>query len=236
MTKRDTHLLEALTKASTTRAQLFHRGVSVAKVDLLITEIAQTFNRIISGVIEETPKYKVELSRQAILAEIGTELQGTWANLIGQGAARAVEEIFAEHIKKMALGEHPRKGLFELKNGWTIEFGSEPDVSFKDSEGVKQIAIEIKGSLDTAGAQTRYGEAKKSFGKQITENPRCHTVYLASCFTDAVIKQIEADGQVRDWFNLTSILGDPDDRDRFLQRLFHIVQTPPRVRRRRRQS
>jgi len=297
MAKRDAHLLEALTKAYTTRAQLFHRGVSVAKVDLLITEIdsigttslawnldalgisrkafnrlrktgglphqvfahpdvisvrphliayyrnivtiskkgigqilfpsaayesgkrqtmpteqavqiAQTFNRIISGVIEETPQYKVELSRQAILAEIGTELQGTWANLIGQGAARAVEEIFAEHIKKMALGEHPRKGLFKLKNGWTIEFGSEPDVSFRDSEGIKQIAIEIKGSLDTAGAQTRYGEAKKSFGKQISENPRCHTVYLASCFTDAVIKQIEADGQVRDWFNLTSILGD----------------------------
>ena len=38
---------------------------------------------------------KVELSRQAIFAEIGTELQGTWANLVGQGAAKAVEDLLA---------------------------------------------------------------------------------------------------------------------------------------------
>jgi len=321
MPKRDAHLLEALTKAYTARAKLFHQGVSVARVDLLIAEIdsidgaslrwkldalgitrkafrrvkkaggtphqvfahpdvisvrphlvayyrnivtiskkgitqilfpsgafetrrklqmsdeqalqmSQTFNRIISGVIDEMPEYKVGLSRQAILAEIGTELQGTWANLIGQGAARAVEEIFASYIQTNRLGQHPRQRLFELKNGWTIEFGSEPDVAFKDSDDIKQIAIEIKGSLDTAGAQTRYGEAKKSFGKQISENPRCYTIYLAACFTDAVIKQIEADGQVRDWFNLTSILADQEDRTRFLERLFHIVRTPAKRRRR----
>jgi len=99
-------------------------------------------------------------------------------------------------------------------------------VAFFDAAGVKQIAIEIKGSLDTAGAQTRYGEAKKSFAKQLQENPRCHTVYLASCFTDAVIRQIRSDGQVREWFNLTSILYDEEERRRFLQRVFHIVSTP----------
>jgi hypothetical protein len=320
MPKRDAHLIEALTKAYTTRALIFHRGVSLAKVDLLIAEIddidsaslswtladlaisrkafnrvqkagglphqvfahpsvislrphliayyrnivtiskkgigqilfpseayeagkkrsispdqavqiCRTFNRIISGVIEEIPKYKVQLSRQAILAEIGTELQGTWANLIGQGAAKVVEDIFAEYIQKNALGEHPRKGFFALRNGWTIVFGSEPDVAFMDAEGLKQIAIEIKGSLDTAGAQTRYGEAKKSFAKQIKENPRCHTIYLASCFTDAVIEQIKSDGEVRDWINLTSVIGDQDERQQFLERLFHVVHTPIKHRR-----
>lgn len=89
-----------------------------------------------------------------------------------------------------------------------------------------QIAIEIKGSLDKAGAQTRYGEAKKSFGKALSENPRCFTVYLASCFTDAVVAQIRADGQVRRWFNLTSILYDDAERIRFLSTLFHVVDTP----------
>lgn len=321
MSKRDANLIEALTKAYTTRALIFHRGVSLAKVDLLVAEIdsippaslkwrlellgisrqafnrvkradglphqvfahpsvitarphliayyrnivtiskkgigqilfpseayeagrkrimpadqalqiCRTFNRIISGVIEEIPKYKVQLSRQALLAEIGTELQGTWANLIGQGAAKAVEEILESYIQANALGEHPSKGYFTLKNGWTIEFGSEPDVAFKDPEGVKQIAIEIKGSLDTAGAQTRYGEAKKSFAKQIKDNPRCHTIYLASCFTDAVIQQIRADAEVRDWVNLTSVLGDQDERRQFLERLFHIVQMPAKRRRR----
>ncbi len=97
-----------------------------------------------------------------------------------------------------------------------------------DANKVIRIAIEIKGSLDVAGAQTRYGEAKKTFAKQLALNPRCHTIYLASCFTDAVIRQIKADGHVRDWFNLTSILYDAAERKHFLQQLFYIVSTPTR--------
>lgn len=189
-------------------------------------KVCEALNRILSGVIEEFPDYTVELSRQAILAEIGTELQGTWANTIGQGAAKAVERLLREYIEEKRIGKRTDGRKFELKNGWRIVFGSEPDAAFFDSAGVKQIAIEIKGSLDVAGAQTRYGEAKKSFAKQLAENPRCHTVYLASCFTDAVIQQIKQDGQVREWFNLTSILYDPSERKRFLSRIFHIVNMP----------
>ena len=126
------------------------------------------------------------------------------------------------------IGDQQSRGNYRLKNGWSIVFASEPDVAFRNAEGSIQMAIEIKGSLDVAGAQTRYGEAKKSFAKQIDENRRCYTVYLASCFTDAVIEQIKKDGQVRDWFNLTSILYDPEEQDRFLKRLFHIVSIPSR--------
>jgi hypothetical protein len=189
-------------------------------------KICQTFNRILSAVIEELPDYSVSLSRQAFLAEIGTELQGSWANTIGQGAARAVRGILCEYIREKSSGSCPEAGDLILNNGWRIAFANEPDVAFFDASGTKQIAIEIKGSLDVAGAQTRYGEAKKSFAKQLAENPRCHTVYLASCFTDAVIEQIKKDGQVREWFNLTSILYDFSERKRFLGRIFHVVRTP----------
>lgn len=188
--------------------------------------LCQTLNRIVSGVIDDMPAYTVALSRQAILAEIGTEIQGAWANTVGRGAARAVEKLFADHIENQNLGKPLSKGRYELKNGWRIEIGSEPDVAFYDAHGMKQIAIEIKGSLDVAGAQTRYGEAKKSFAKQLAQNPRCYTVYLASCYTDAVIKQIKSDGQVRDRFNLTSILDDDPQRDIFLRKIFHVVNTP----------
>jgi len=188
--------------------------------------LCRAVNTIISGVIDSMPEYEIALSRKAIYAEIGTELQGTWNNFIGQGASKAVERVIADHIDANDLGAPNGKRTYKLNNGWSIVFAPEPDVAFFDSEGVKQIAIEIKGSLDVAGAQTRYGEAKKSFQKQISENPRCHTVYLASCFTDAVLEQIQADGQVREWFNLTSILYDDEERAHFLQRLFHIVNTP----------
>ncbi len=193
--------------------------------DLAVT-LCRTLNQILSGVIDETPGYDVQLSRQAVLAEIGTELQGAWANTVGQGAAREVERMFAGYLDEHEWGRDDGAHTYTLRNGWRIVFSNEPDVAFFDAAGVKQIAIEIKGSLDTAGAQTRYGEAKKSFAKQLQENPRCHTVYLASCFTDAVIRQIRSDGQVREWFNLTSILYDEEERRRFLQRVFHIVSTP----------
>src|SRR3989304_2267233 len=189
-------------------------------------ELCVTLNRIISDVINEFDGYSVDLSRQVILAEIGTQLQGTWANQIGRGAAKAVEELLNEYVQLRNLGEQVRSGHFILGNGWTIAFASEPDIAFIDAQERTQIVVEIKGSLDKAGAQSRYGEAKKTFAKAIADNPRCFTVYLASCFTSSVIDQITADGQVRAWFNLTSILYDEGERDRFLESLFHVVNTP----------
>jgi hypothetical protein len=204
----------------------FESGKSRIPTDDQCQRICQTFNRILSGLIEDIPSYSVHLSRQSILAEIGAGLQGTWANAVGQGAAKAVENLLEEYLKDQELGERAAKGRFQLANGWQIHFGSEPDVSFVDPHGAQRIAIEIKGSLDVAGAQTRYGEAKKTFGKALADNPRCHTIYLASCFTDSVIEQIKIDGQVRDWFNLTSILYDDHEKQTFLETLFHVVNSP----------
>jgi hypothetical protein len=177
-------------------------------------------------VIDGTSRYEVAVSRKAILAEIGAQLQGRWVNLIGQGAARAVQKMIVGYVHKQELGRAAGPNQINLNNGWKVLFGPEPDVAFLDADGVKRIAVEIKGSLDVAGAQTRYGEALKSLRKQLAENPRCQTIYLASCFTDAVIDQIWADGQVREWYNLTGILADDREGDRFLRRLFHTVMTP----------
>jgi hypothetical protein len=311
----DKHLLDALTRAYTARARLFHESVQASGIDLLIAEIdgigdqelswnpaelgisksalgkvresgakphatfahpdvlaarphlvayyrnlatisskgigqilfptgryesrrtkqmppgdaarlCRVLNKILSGVIDAAAHYSPEVSRDAILAEIGAQLQGTWVNRVGQGASREVEEVLRRHIEVKGLGRRAPRRRYQLNNGWQIAFASEPDVAFCDAKQIKRIAIEIKGSLDVAGAQTRYGEALKSFRKQLADNPRCHTIYLASCFTDAVIAQIKADGQVRDWYNLTSILSDEKEREHFLRRLFHIVKTP----------
>jgi hypothetical protein len=183
-------------------------------------------NRIISGVVECMPDYSVRVSRDAILAEIGAQLQGTWANYVGKRAGKQVQKIIEDHVTAKALGTRALRARCPLKNGWTVVFAAEPDVAFLDPKGVKRIVIEVKGSLDRAGAQTRYGEALKSFRKQLQQNPRCHTIYLASCFTSAVIDQIRTDGQVRAWYNLTSILADPKEREHFLSQLFHIVNAP----------
>ncbi len=56
-------------------------------------------------------------------------------------------------------------------------------------------------------------------------NAQCETIYLASCFTKAVVEQIEADAQVRNRFNLIDIMEDDAKRKEFLDELFvHLIR------------
>jgi hypothetical protein len=83
------------------------------------------------------------------------------------------------------------------------------------------LDIEIKGSMDKAGAQTRLGEAKKSFAKAKSEDAHCLTIYLASCFTEAVLSQLKTDREIDMHFNLIDILSDEKKKQKFLKELFH---------------
>ncbi len=204
----------------------FERTTPAAMPADTAMSLARTLNSILSRLIEAEPAFELTHGRDVVFAEIRTEVQGTWANIVGKGAAKAVEGILVHYVEQHSRGQYHGHGRFTLNNGWQIIFGSEPDIQFLDAGGVERIAVEIKGSLDRAGAQTRYGEAKKSFAKALAKNPRCHTVYLASCFTESVERQIKADGQVGERFNLTSILRDPKEQKLFLSKLFHIVDTP----------
>ena len=190
-------------------------------------------NQIISSVIVDAKGFSLSLAQNTILSEMGTEIQGTWVNIIGQGAARAVEGIIHDHAqaegfisstekKEVSVSGKKRKQIhLVLTNDWRIIFSSEPDVAIRDPKGRLQVAIEIKGSMDKAGAQTRLGEAKKSFAKAKAENAHCSTIYLASCFTDAVLSQLKTEREVDLHFNLIEILADESKKIEFLKELFH---------------
>lgn len=192
-------------------------------------------NQILSHIIEVNPAFSLAAARDVMLAEVGTEIQGSWVNLIGVGASKAVAEMLrdyaaAHNFSSKAEQTKVKKGsktvtvfTIHLKNGWRIVFAAEPDVAIFDDSNELRSAIEIKGSMDKAGAQTRYGEAKKSFGKALATNPRCETIYLASCFTESVLKQIKADGQVRKMYNLVDLLEDSAKRTKFLEEVFIYI-------------
>ena len=196
---------------------------------------AAALNTIISAIVEDMPRLSTEALRDLMLAEAGSEIQGTWVNSVGQGAARRVQEILEEYARTQHLiveaetpaparARTPRgERVLHLKKGWRLVFASEPDVGIYDPSGRIQCAIEIKGSLDRAGAQTRYGEAKKSFGKALSANPHCETVYLHSCATPAVTEQVKGNGTVRQVFNLVDILVSPSECERFLLHVFHYA-------------
>ncbi len=110
-----------------------------------------------------------------------------------------------------------------LKSGNVIRFGSEPDVEFRNSRGELLCVIEIKGSADTAGAQTRLGETKKSFTKAKLENPRCLTIFLPSVLTSAVERQLQTERDIDKVFNLLDIFRDEAKRTEFLTELFKFI-------------
>lgn len=196
--------------------------------------ISETLNKFISIVVEKISKgFSLSLAQEIILAEIGTEIQGTWVNKIGQGAAKEVENIIQTYANnKGFISSIEKKDVFIknkkckqthliLKNNWRIIFSNEPDIAIRNSKDKLQVAIEIKGSMDKAGAQTRLGEAKKSFAKAKAENAHCLTIYLASCFTDAVMEQLKTEREIDKHFNLVDILYDEEKKQEFLLELFH---------------
>jgi hypothetical protein len=208
------------------------RGLTSKERPLAISKI---INAIISQVIENEKSFSKNSTNKVLFAELGSEIQGTWVNIIGSGAAKQVEQLILDFANRKRIiksvrtvsvkrGSKKRKQqVIKLTNNWEIIFSSEPDIAIRDSDKMLQVAIEIKGSMDKAGAQTRYGEAKKSFGKALSENPRCETIYLASCFTTSVLDQIKQDGQVRKTYNLIDILQDENQRNGFLDEIFKYL-------------
>lgn len=184
-------------------------------------------NQFLSRLIVATGRTSRETLLGTMHAEAGSEWQGTWVNNIGQTAAIEVEKIirdFAEQNNLIAVAEAadqtPDESVIVLKSGTTIAFGSEPDVEIRNAKKELICVIEIKGSTDKAGAQTRLGETKKSFTKAKAENVRCHTIFLPSIATQSVKKQLETERDIDQVFDLLHIFRDKKKRTAFLIELF----------------
>jgi hypothetical protein len=189
------------------------------------------FCRFLNGFLSSLLPLAAKASRESLLhtifAEAGSEWQGTWVNSIGMEAAKALEQILVAYAAEKGLLDtvatekltRTKRG-FVLKSGTIVRFGSEPDVEFRNKERELICVIEIKGSADKAGAQTRLGETMKSFTKAKLENPRCHTIFLPSVLTPAVKKQLKTEREIDQVFDLLAILRDEGKRAEFLEELF----------------
>src|SRR5256885_9649407 len=186
-------------------------------------------NRFLSRLVTQTGRTSRDLLLRTIYAEAGSEWQGTWVNDIGQVAALDLEKIisdFADEKKLIAVNTGDlsvqEENLIVLKSGTTIIFGSEPDVECRNAQKELICVIEIKGSADKAGAQTRLGETKKSFTKAKLENPRCVTIFLPSILTPAVKAQLKTERDIDKVFELLPIFKEESKRAAFLDELFRF--------------
>jgi hypothetical protein len=221
-------------------------GVKSRITDSKAAKLAEVFNGLISLLIESDPKWSLEKSRIAALLNLGTQINGSWRNEIGAEGSRRVKELLVTYFAQAGLisdvvttdGSQIKPQVilseaealptekirsFSTKKGYTFTFGSEPDVAIRDKSKALVSTLEVKYGLDPAGALERYGAAKKSFDAATRENPKVHNIYLASCLTPEVIHRINDDRLVNEDFNLVEVLGDAEEREKFLRRIEHLT-------------
>ena len=202
-------------------------------------QISKVINSLISSLIDSDPNFSLEEIRLAAQANLGTQINGSWRNEIGNEGSRRIDALILRHfLDKAQISEIMLKDAtttspakipksiddirgFTLINKYKVIFGSEPDISIRNPQGVLEGAIEVKAGLDPAGALERYGAAKKSFDKALTENKAAITVYVASSpmLTTTVMDAIASDRLVRKEFNLTEIFVNDAAREEFLKNL-----------------
>lgn len=209
-------------------------------------KLACLFNNSISLLIESDPKWTLEKARVAALLNLGSQINGSWRNEIGEEGGRRIKELLIVNFQRenliksfvllddkggVSAGETQAleniKG-FVTKNDYRVLFGSEPDVSIfapgkKEEKETLLATIEVKYGLDPAGALERYGAAKKSFEHAVKKNARVVNIYLASCLTPEVMQRIKEDRVVNMYFDLTEILGDSAKRQEFLKHIHHLM-------------
>jgi len=200
---------------------------------------ARVVNRHISTLIEAHPDLLTQDRRTLRAMSFGAHVNGSWRNRVGQTGAQLVKQLILGHLSH---GDHVasvlgRKGRAKsrtardadeartivLANGYTIAFGSEPDIAIRSREGKLEVAIEVKAGLDSGGALERYGACKKSFDRAFDENSGVHTIYLSSCITKGAERAINRDRLVREVHDLGQVLSDATTRQAFLDRLTWLL-------------
>jgi hypothetical protein len=212
------------------RSKLGVRKKNFKAVEEFCLRLCVLLNRFMCNALERTASANREALIRTMFAEAGSEWQGTWVNQIGELAAQEIEKLIVMFAQANKLVDEAKteaaadEGNFLiLKSGASIRFGSEPDVEFRNPKKELVCVIEIKGSADKAGAQTRLGETKKSFTKAKLQNPRCLTIFLPSVLTPAVEEQLRSERDIDKIFNLLEVCHDEAERTRFLTEIFKFI-------------
>jgi hypothetical protein len=204
--------------------------------------LAKVFNEVMSSILDSDATFAYSDAVLLLHATAGITFDGSWRGEIGREAARRVKELVLAYFYRQELaavlltadGEEiaPAEGSLDAElqgfvtvNNYKIIFADEPDIEIRgprrDARPDNDLVgvVEIKGGLDEAGAQERYGAAKKTFEKALQRRATTLTIYLASVITAAVQKAVADDRVVSKSFNLTEVLFDEESREEFLNEL-----------------
>ena len=186
--------------------------------------VARLYNAVISSIIEGTTNWTLENGYRNIIANMGIGLDGTFRNIIGRDAENLVKTRIRNWLdsRGMVLKQSTDGTEFQLPNGYTMRFGSEPDILFRQKAGGRErdaATIEIKGGKDPAGALERLGAMQKSFE---ATPPDCVNFLVAGVVTPEMRARLNQMGVVK-VFLLDNLAHDSEQWTDFLNEVFHYT-------------
>ena len=138
---------------------------------------------------------------------------------------RALEDRFEDRLTvnpELILAQNSGATEFQLPNGYSMRYGSEPDIFFQqDISGSRREAatIEIKGGKDPAGALERLGAVQKSFK---ATPPNSVNILIAGVVAPEMRARLDQMGVVK-VFLLDDLSHDGDRWTDFLNEVFHYT-------------
>ena len=164
-----------------------------------IIRVARLYNAVISSLIEGSDGWTLENGYRNIIANMGIGLDGTVRNLIGQDAERLIKDRIKKRLdsQQLIIQRNDEETQFELPGGYSMRYGSEPDIEFSrrvGDESTMVATIEIKGGKDPAGAFERLGAIQKSFE---ATPPGCVNMLIAGIITSEMRERLNRLGMVK---------------------------------------
>lgn len=184
-------------------------------------QAAQHLNRIVSALIESDEVVDIrEIDLWRAMAA-GTQAQGSWQNIKGDRAEVLIKGAVLKRLREMDLiaRESEDQRRFELVDDRVITYADEPDIGIF-LQDIIQVAIEIKGGIDTAGVLERIGAALKSLGRAAEENKNAVTILLlteVSLSSQAQSDLLANRTIVNHWFTVEQFLDDDEVREKVFQ-------------------
>ena len=188
------------------------------------TAVARLYNAVISSIIEGATNWTLENGYRNIIANMGIGLDGTFRNIIGRDAESLVKNAYKElagTVRSLILEQSVEATEFRLPNGYSMKFGSEPDVLFRQVVGGNErmaATIEIKGGKDPAGALERLGAMQKSFE---ATPPGCVNFLVAGVVTPEMRARLDQMGVVKVYV-LDDLAHDGEKWTEFVNELFPL--------------
>lgn len=213
----------------------------------IINKLVSAINEVISLVITLSADISENEIKGMMYATAGSSIEGSWRNAIGSEGERVIRSIILRELLKQkdissicdrnnktrSISEFKEYELLDsienirtiyLKNGFSMIFSSEPDVTLHDDNGAIVGVIEIKAGLDPAGALERLGAMLKSFENVLAEYPRAVTILVASCITDEVDTRLSASMSVRQKYITANITSNESSQRKFANSVRKILK------------